>query len=246
MAAVDVRSVSKRFGAGPAAVQALAEVELTVSDGEFISLVGPSGCGKSTLLNIVAGLLRPSQGDVRVKGHAVGSTTPKAIGMMFQSPVLLDWRTARANVLLPIEVEGGRQAVKAARDRADELLHLVGLAGFEEKYPWQLSGGMQQRAAIARSLAIQPKLLLMDEPFGALDENGIVCAGHNDIHHILNSHQAIDEFFERGSILCDKAGVAEVLIIDNVREQNVPELVQIFAHGCPPILDQVPAQGRTR
>jgi NitT/TauT family transport system ATP-binding protein len=162
--------VSKRFGTPAAPVHALDGIELVVEQGEFVSLVGPSGCGKSTLLNIVAGLLRPTYGEVVVEGERVVGETPRQIGMMFQSPVLLDWRTARANVLLPLEIEGGRPAVRAARERADDLLRLVGLDGFEESYPWQLSGGMQQRVAICRMLIADPEVLLLDEPFGALDE----------------------------------------------------------------------------
>jgi NitT/TauT family transport system ATP-binding protein len=117
----------------------------------------------------VAGLLRPSRGEVLVNGRRVARTPPE-VGMMFQNPVLLDWRTARANVLLPLEIAGGRSAVRAARDRADELLELVGLGGFEDRYPWELSGGMQQRVAICRMLIADPEVLLLDEPFGALDE----------------------------------------------------------------------------
>jgi NitT/TauT family transport system ATP-binding protein len=162
--------VSKRFGAPASSVHALYGIDLVVEQGEFVSLVGPSGCGKSTLLNVVAGLLRPTHGEVVVEGTPVVGETPHQVGMMFQSPVLLDWRTARANVLLPVEVAGGRSAVRAAEGRAGELLRLVGLDGFEESYPWQLSGGMQQRVAICRMLIADPEVLLLDEPFGALDE----------------------------------------------------------------------------
>jgi NitT/TauT family transport system ATP-binding protein len=169
-AAVDVRGLSKRFGPGPSAVVALQDIELSVPEGEFVSLVGPSGCGKSTLLNIVGGLLRQTFGEVLVHGAPVAGETPREVGMMFQSPVLLPWRTARANVVLPLEVEGGRAAVRAAAPRVDELLRLVGLAGFEDSYPSQLSGGMQQRVAICRMLIADPQVLLLDEPFGALDE----------------------------------------------------------------------------
>jgi NitT/TauT family transport system ATP-binding protein len=162
--------VSKRFGTPAGPVHALDGIDLVVEQGEFVSLVGPSGCGKSTLLNVVAGLLRPTHGEVVVEGTPVVGETPHQVGMMFQSPVLLDWRTARANVLLPVEVAGGRSAVRAAEGRAGELLRLVGLDGFEESYPWQLSGGMQQRVAICRMLIADPEVLLLDEPFGALDE----------------------------------------------------------------------------
>ena len=165
-----MRGVTKRFPAGESPVHALDRIELAVLDGEFVSLVGPSGCGKSTLLNIVAGLLRPTYGEVLVGGTPVAGESPREVGMMFQSPVLLAWRTTRSNVLLPLEVAGGRAAVRAATERADELLALVGLAGFEDSYPWQLSGGMQQRVAICRMLIADPQVLLLDEPFGALDE----------------------------------------------------------------------------
>jgi NitT/TauT family transport system ATP-binding protein len=142
---------------------------VAVEAAEFVSLVGPSGCGKSTLLNIVAGLLRPTAGEAYVNGRRVTGTPPE-VGMMFQAPVLLDWRTARANVLLPVELAGGRAAVRAASPRAEELLDLVGLAEFADRYPWELSGGMQQRVAICRMLVADPEVLLLDEPFGALDE----------------------------------------------------------------------------
>jgi NitT/TauT family transport system ATP-binding protein len=170
MAEIKVENLHKEFGVGEDRVVALENVHLDVKGHVFVSIVGPSGCGKSTLLNIVAGLLRPTHGEVVVEGEGVVGETPHQIGMMFQSPVLLDWRTARANVLLPVEIEGGRQAVRAARERADDLLRLVGLDGFEESYPWQLSGGMQQRVAICRMLIADPEVLLLDEPFGALDE----------------------------------------------------------------------------
>jgi NitT/TauT family transport system ATP-binding protein len=134
-----------------------------------VSLVGPSGCGKSTLLNIVGGLLPWTTGEVMLKGRAIHDTPPE-IGMMFQAPVLLEWRTARSNVLLPIEVVAGKRAAKTAVDRADKLLARVGLQEFGARYPSELSGGMQQRVAICRMLIADPEVLLLDEPFGALDE----------------------------------------------------------------------------
>lgn len=166
---VEARDVAKRFVRADQAVEALESVSLTVDPAEFVSLVGPSGCGKSTLLSILGGLLAPSGGTVTINGRRVAGPPPE-VGMMFQNPVLLDWRSARSNVLLPIEIQGGRAAVRRAQRRADELLDLVGLAGFEEKYPWELSGGMQQRVAICRMLIADPEVLLLDEPFGALDE----------------------------------------------------------------------------
>lgn len=164
---VEVRGVSKRFVR--ASVHALDDVSLSVGAREFVSLVGPSGCGKSTLLNIVGGLIRPSSGEARVNGLPV-TGPPGEVGMMFQDPVLLEWRTARQNVLLPIELQDGRRAARAAEARADALLASVGLAGFERRYPSELSGGMQQRAALCRMLIADPEVLLLDEPFGALDE----------------------------------------------------------------------------
>lgn len=166
---LEFRSVSKTFGTGADEVIALDDVNLTIERGEFISLIGPSGCGKSTLLNLAAGLLSPTTGEVDLNDRPVVGPPPE-VGVMFQKPVLLDWRTARSNVLLPIETANGRRAAKAASQRADDLLKLVGLAGFENRYPSELSGGMQQRVAICRMLIANPEVLLLDEPFGALDE----------------------------------------------------------------------------
>lgn len=166
---VEAQALSKRFDTGRGSVEALEGIDLALDRGAFISLVGPSGCGKSTLLNIVGGLIPPTEGEVRVNGRRV-TGPPVEVGMMFQASVLLEWRTARANVLLPVEVHGGRRALRDASARADELLRLVGLDGFEDRYPSELSGGMQQRVAICRMLIADPEVLLLDEPFGALDE----------------------------------------------------------------------------
>ncbi|MGU3434913.1 ABC transporter ATP-binding protein [Actinomycetes bacterium M1A6_2h] len=165
--AIDIAGVGKVFqGAG---VTALEDVSLTVGAGEFVSLIGPSGCGKSTLLRIIADLDQPSTGSV----HVLGKTPRQArqdqdYGIAFQQAGLLDWRTVRANVELPLELH--KMPAKERRARSAELLEMVGLTDFATRYPTELSGGMQQRVAIARALARTPSLLLMDEPFGALDE----------------------------------------------------------------------------
>jgi NitT/TauT family transport system ATP-binding protein len=167
--AVTVTGVDKLFGTGPTAVQALQGVDLAVGPGEFVSLIGPSGCGKSTLLRIIADLIPPTAGTVVVAGKAVGTARlDQEYGIAFQQAGLLEWRTVRANIELPLKLHGAGRAERRAR--AMELLQLVGLEEFAEHHPSQLSGGMQQRVAIARALAPSPALLLMDEPFGALDE----------------------------------------------------------------------------
>jgi NitT/TauT family transport system ATP-binding protein len=164
---IHLAGVSKIYGRGRHAHPAISDATFDVMPGELASLVGPSGCGKSTLLKILAGLHPHDQGVVRI-GSATHPFDPaRDIGMVFQAPLLLKWRRVLDNVLLPAELLGLPMA--AARTRARELLALVGLAGYEGKYPYELSGGMQQRAAIARALVHDPKLVLMDEPFGALD-----------------------------------------------------------------------------
>lgn len=167
--AVSIRNLDRTFTRDGNTIQALSGVSLDVAPGEFVVLLGPSGCGKSTLLNIIAGLLPPTSGSIEVASHPVVGV-PDEIGMMFQKPVLLPWRTVRDNVVLPIEMSKGRRAARAARDRVDELLDLVGLKTFGDQMPNELSGGMQQRAAICRMLINDPEILLLDEPFGALDE----------------------------------------------------------------------------
>jgi NitT/TauT family transport system ATP-binding protein len=168
--AVDVRSVSKVFNRGrPDEVRALVDVDLAIEPGEFVSLIGPSGCGKSTALRLMANLLEPTSGDVLVNGKpARKARLDQDYGMAFQQAGLFDWRNVTKNVELPLELKGWDRSRR--RERALEMLHLVKLDEFAEHMPWQLSGGMQQRVAIARALAAHPPLLLMDEPFGALDE----------------------------------------------------------------------------
>jgi NitT/TauT family transport system ATP-binding protein len=169
-AVVELQSVSKVFGSGgDAGVRALSEINLSIRRGEFISLIGPSGCGKSTLLRIIGDLTSPTAGTVTVNGKpAPRARLDRDYGMVFQAPVLFDWRTVRKNVELPLEITGRPAAEREAKAR--EMLALVELTEFADRQPWQLSGGMQQRVAIARALAVDPAILLMDEPFGALDE----------------------------------------------------------------------------
>jgi NitT/TauT family transport system ATP-binding protein len=163
---ITVENVSVVFNSRDGAVEALRDVSFEAQRGEFFSIVGPSGCGKTTLLRAIVGLLMPSRGRIEVNGSPVIGPTPNA-GIVFQNPVLMAWRTVLDNVLLQAEVR--RLNLGEYRPRALQLLKMVGLEGFETKYPYQLSGGMQQRASICRALIHDPPLLLMDEPFGALD-----------------------------------------------------------------------------
>ena len=164
---IHLAGVSKTYRSGRSEHQAIADATFDVMPGELVALVGPSGCGKSTLLKILAGLHPHDSGEVRI-GSATHPFNPaRDIGMVFQAPLLLKWRRILDNVLLPAEILG--LPMDQARERARELMAMVGLQGYEDKYPYELSGGMQQRAAIARALVHDPKLVLMDEPFGALD-----------------------------------------------------------------------------
>ena len=161
-----MRNLSKDYGAGVDAIAALRDIDFAVGESEFLSIVGPSGCGKSTLLKILAGLMPATSGEALLNGTPIEGPR-RDIGMVFQSPVLFPWRTVLGNALLPVDVqELGRDKMIA---QAKALISLVGLGGFENRYPWQLSGGMQQRVALVRALVHDPALLLMDEPFGALD-----------------------------------------------------------------------------
>jgi NitT/TauT family transport system ATP-binding protein len=164
--AVSIQGVSKEFASG---VTALSGIDLDVRPREFVSLIGPSGCGKSTLLRIIGDLIDPSAGTVEVNGKpAPRARLDHDYGIVFQEAVLYDWRTVGKNIALPLELLRWSREKRTAR--VQELLRLVELEGFEDHHPWQLSGGMQQRVAIARALSFDPALLLMDEPFGALDE----------------------------------------------------------------------------
>jgi NitT/TauT family transport system ATP-binding protein len=164
---ISLRNVRKVYRSGDSEFLAVSDVSMDVWEGELVSLVGPSGCGKTTVLKILAGLQGTDGGSVMIGNIQIPFDPARDIGMVFQQALLLKWRTVLDNVLLPAEIIG--LPMKAARARARELLNLVGLAGHEDKYPQQLSGGMQQRAAIARAFIHDPTLILMDEPFGALD-----------------------------------------------------------------------------
>jgi NitT/TauT family transport system ATP-binding protein len=167
MSVVTLSGVSKEFGQG--GVVAVQGIDLEIGEREFVSLIGPSGCGKSTLLRIIGDLIQPTSGEVTVKGKtAQRARLGRDYGIVFQDAVLFDWRTVAKNISLPLEMIGWDR--RRRTERVKELVELVELTGFENHHPWQLSGGMQQRVSIARALSFDPALLLMDEPFGALDE----------------------------------------------------------------------------
>jgi NitT/TauT family transport system ATP-binding protein len=166
-AVINARDLSLTFTTADGPVYALEGINLTVNDGDFVSFIGPSGCGKTTLLRVIADLEQATSGTISVNGMSPAQARmARAYGYVFQAPALYPWRTVEKNVGLPLEIMGTADAAS----RVKRNLELVNLAGFEKKFPWQLSGGMQQRVSIARALAVEPKLLLMDEPFGALDE----------------------------------------------------------------------------
>ena len=172
---VELEGVTLSYGRGDRQVKALGMTDLRLKQGDFVALVGPSGCGKSTILKLVTGLLKASTGYVYVAGREVGAE-PVRVGMAFQNPTMLPWLTVRDNVMLPLKIVPPFRADYRAkrktefRDRADALLKEVGLAAFGDKHPWQLSGGMLQRASLCRALVHEPQLLMLDEPFGALDQ----------------------------------------------------------------------------
>jgi NitT/TauT family transport system ATP-binding protein len=166
---VDAENISLTFESADGKVDALSNVSLKVGEGEFVSFIGPSGCGKTTMLRVIADLQQPTSGSLRVNGmSAEAARLARSYGYVFQAPALFPWRSIEKNLKLPLEIMGFSEAEQ--QQRAEHYLSLVNLTGFERKFPWQLSGGMQQRVSIARALSFDPALLLMDEPFGALDE----------------------------------------------------------------------------
>lgn len=167
--AIQAHDLSLTFPANDAPVHALSDIDLTIDKGDFVSFIGPSGCGKTTLLRVIADLEQPTAGQISVNGVTpTEARLARAYGYVFQAAALYPWRTIARNVALPLEIMG--LSKQERKERIERNLALVNLTGFEKKFPWQLSGGMQQRASIARALAVEPDLLLMDEPFGALDE----------------------------------------------------------------------------
>ena len=169
MPIITIDNLTKIYGQANASTTALTDVSLAIEKGEFVSLVGPSGCGKSTLLRLIADLEIPSDGILTVNGKTPHQARmAHDYGFVFQAPTLYDWRSVVRNTELPLEIMG--KPKQEWRERVDKMLNLVGLRDFHDHYPWQLSGGMQQRASIARALSFDPTILLMDEPFGALDE----------------------------------------------------------------------------
>ena len=238
-------------------VKALDGVNLTLNHGSFTSIIGPSGCGKSTLLKIMAGLLPPSNGEIRLMGTPV--TGPRQdIGIMFQQPTLLPWRTAIENVLLPIEIKQGAKAARAQTDTAMALLDLVGLKGFEQVHPFELSGGMAQRVAICRMLVTRPAILLLDEPFGALDELTRefmnvelqrICK-ESDATSLMVTHAIAEAVFlgDRVVVMSARPGrIAEIVDVDLPRPRSLDMMTtpvfSALVHHVRGLLDMGEAKG---
>ena len=240
---VEIAGVSKVFDGRTqraTRVEALVGIDLSIAAGEFVSLIGPSGCGKSTLLRLIGDLTPPTSGTITVNGKpAVRARRDRDYGMVFQAPILFDWRTVQGNVELPLEISGASKAQR--QQRAMEHLRLVELSDFAGHYPWQLSGGMQQRVAIARALAVDPALLLMDEPFGALDEMTrermnlelLKIWERTETTIVFVTHSIAEAVFlsTRVVVMSPRPGrISSIIDIDLPRERNVEtrELEQYF------------------
>ncbi len=218
---MEVRGLSKTYGSN--AVHALDDINLTLRRGQFATIIGSSGCGKSTLLKIAAGLVSASAGEVLLTGTPV--IGPRLdTGIMFQQATLLPWRTAAENVLLPIEIRHGAKVAREYRDAASDLLALVGLAGFENGYPSELSGGMAQRVAICRMLITEPSLLLLDEPFGSLDELTRERLNEELQRIVLERHAT--SFMVTHSI-SEAVFLADILIVMSPRPGRIMEIIPI-------------------
>ena len=226
---IEIRGLAKTYRTKDGDVPSLKPLDLDVHDGEFVAVVGPSGCGKSTLMKLVAGLVPPTGGEIRIDGEKVVEP-PDNVGIVFQSPVLLAWRSVLRNVMMPAEI---RRLDRASHlERAHRLIEMAGLKGFEGKYPWQLSGGMQQRADICRALVHDPEILLMDEPFGALDAmtrermNVELQRIHGETNKtiLFITHSISEAVFlaDRVVVMTPRPGrIAEVLDIDLPRERTL-------------------------
>ena len=250
-----LRGLSKVYSSRDGAVRALDQISLSGRRGDFISIVGPSGCGKSTLMMIAAGLMTPSSGVIAIDGESILSPRTD-IGIVFQSPVLLEWRTALGNVML--QAEAKRLERGSAERRARELLAAVGLAGFEDKYPHELSGGMRQRVSLCRALIHDPPQLLMDEPFGALDaltRDQLVL----DLQRICNERRMTVLFITHS--VPEAVFLSDQVIVMTPRPGRIDRLIDIdlprprtlamrdtpeFSHYCREILDLFLARGVLR
>ena len=213
---LSVEHLSKTYGS----VEAIRDVSLGVDEGEFVSIVGPSGCGKSTLMEIVGGLIESSAGEITIAGKPVDGTDP-AVGIVFQQESAFPWRTVAENVEFGLEMTG--VGTDERRERAQAMIELVGLKGFEEHYPAELSGGMRQRVAIARTLVMEPKLILMDEPFGALDEQTRLILGE-ELLRIREATGAtvlfITHSFDEALLLSDR------IVVMTARPGRVKKIVE--------------------
>jgi NitT/TauT family transport system ATP-binding protein len=222
MPIIEVSKLGKDFSAGRARVCALADVSFSVEEGQFVTLVGPSGCGKSTLLQILAGLIAATSGEARIEGERICAPMPEKIGMVFQDPTLLPWKTALANVEFPLDLRGIDRTTR--RKRCSALLELVGLREFADHYPHELSGGMRQRVAIARGLAQDPRLILMDEPFAALDEQTRTRMGHDLLDIWAKTGKTI--FFITHS-LTEAIYLSDVVLVMSPRPGQVIDTIAI-------------------
>ncbi len=211
-----VEKVGKTYGD----VEAMRDVSLEVDEGEFVSIVGPSGCGKSTLMEIVGGLIAPTAGTITIGGRVVEGTDP-SVGIVFQQESAFPWRTVAENVAFGLEMSGVDQDERSRRAR--EMIELVGLAGFEDRYPSELSGGMRQRVAIARTLVMEPRIILMDEPFGALDEQTRLILGE-ELLRIRDATGAtvlfITHSFDEALLLSDR------IVVMTARPGRVKKIVE--------------------
>ena len=217
-----VDQVSKVFGDGAKRLEALSQISFAVREGQFVTLVGPSGCGKSTLLQILAGLVPASKGRVLIDGQTVTGPSPEKIGVMFQDAWLLPWKTALENIEFPLKLR--KVPAQTRRAKAEPLLELVGLKDFARFYPDQMSGGMRQRVAIARSLIGEPRVLLMDEPFAALDEQTRTRLGH-ELLQIWEKSGGTVVFVTHG--LTEAIFLADVVFVMGARPGRILERIEV-------------------